>query len=101
MPHRVVIEILIQRGLLTAEQGREILQLCYGSRSDLVDMIVGLGYASADDVLSAIAESLGIEFIRLSELTIPESIIELVPESVARENTILPLEDENGRLRVI
>src|SRR5204862_3538117 len=34
-------------------------------------------------------------------VTIPPSVIELVPESVARENFVLPLSQENGALKII
>ena len=33
----------------------------------------------------------GIPYIDLTDVTIPPSVIDLVPESVARENTVLPL----------
>jgi type IV pilus assembly protein PilB len=34
-------------------------------------------------------------------MTIPPSVVELVPESVARENDILPMAQENGALKII
>src|SRR5438094_9383350 len=34
-------------------------------------------------------------------MTIPPSVIELVPESVARENIVLPMSQENGTLKII
>jgi type IV pilus assembly protein PilB len=34
-------------------------------------------------------------------MTIPPSVIELVPESVARENIVLPMAQENGALKII
>jgi type IV pilus assembly protein PilB len=34
-------------------------------------------------------------------MTIPPSVIEMVPESVARENVIIPLSQDNGVLRVV
>ncbi|MCE9532190.1 MAG: GspE/PulE family protein, partial [Planctomycetes bacterium] len=37
----------------------------------------------------------------LKEIKIPDSVIELVPESVARENSILPMAEEDDTLKVI
>jgi type IV pilus assembly protein PilB len=51
--------------------------------------------------MSAIAEFHGLQFINLDEVQIPPSVIELVPESVARENIVLPLSQENGTLKII
>src|SRR5436853_73139 len=54
-----------------------------------------------DEVMSAIAEFHGLQFVNLAEVTIPQSVIELVPESVARENVVLPMSQENGALKII
>ena len=67
----------------------------------LQDAIVKLGYATAREVMSAIAEYHGLQFIDLTEVTIPPAVIELVPESVARENFVLPMDLENGILKII
>ena len=41
------------------------------------------------------------QFVDLTEVTIPPAVIELVPESVARENVVLPLSQDNGVLKII
>ncbi len=41
------------------------------------------------------------QFVNLTDLHIPPSIIEMVPESVARENVIIPLSQENGVLKIV
>jgi type IV pilus assembly protein PilB len=41
------------------------------------------------------------EFVNLNDVQIPPSVVELVPESVARENVVLPLSQENGALKII
>jgi type IV pilus assembly protein PilB len=51
--------------------------------------------------MRAVAQEHGREYIDLTEVAIPETIIELVPESVARENSILPLAEEDDALKVI
>jgi type IV pilus assembly protein PilB len=39
--------------------------------------------------------------VSLQNVTIPPAIIEMVPESVARENVVIPLSQENGVLRIV
>ncbi len=51
--------------------------------------------------MSAVAEFHGMQFVDLTEVTIPAAVVELVPESVARENVVLPLSQENGALKII
>jgi type IV pilus assembly protein PilB len=42
-----------------------------------------------------------IPYIDLTDMTIPPPVIDLVPESVARENTVLPLAYEDGALTLV
>ena len=43
----------------------------------------------------------GIPYIDLTDKTIPPSVIDLVPESVARENTVIPLAYEDRAITVV
>src|SRR5262249_26071275 len=52
-------------------------------------------------IMKAKAEQHGLPFVELREIEIPPSVIELVPESLARENIVMPLSQESGTIRVI
>ena len=67
----------------------------------IADALVRLGYATGEEVAQAMAEHHGLEYVDLVEVQIPEEVIELVPESVARENVILPMSEEDDALKVI
>src|SRR5437763_41705 len=94
-------DILIKRQTLSSDQLEEAQNIQKQTGAKLPDAIVKLGYASAEEVMSAIAEYHGLQFVDLAELTIPPSVIELVPESVARENIVLPMAQDNGALKII
>lgn len=94
-------EILLRRRLISQDQLVEARQISKNTGESLPVSIVKLGYASADDVMRAVAQEHGREFVDLTEVTIPESVIELVPESVVRENTVLPLSEDEDSLKVI
>ena len=51
--------------------------------------------------MKAKAEQHGLPFVELKEIEIPASVIELVPESLARENIVMPLSQQGGLIRVI
>ena len=68
---------------------------------NVADCLVKLGYATGEEVMRAMAEFHGMEFVDLTEFKIPEAVIELVPESVARENAAMPLSEEDDSLKVI
>ena len=94
-------EILVRRGVVSPEQITEATQMVKETGTKLQDAIVRLGYATAEDVSRAVAEENGLAYVSLNEVTIPPSVIELVPESVARENAVLPLSESDGRLTVV
>lgn len=94
-------DILIKRGLLSPDQLNECKGLQQQTGAKLQDAIVKLGYCSIDDIMSAIAEQSGLQAVNLTDLTIPPSVIEMVPESVARENVVIPVSQDNGVLKIV
>jgi type IV pilus assembly protein PilB len=94
-------ELLLRKQILSPDQLAEAKSLQQQTGAKLPDAIVKLGYASTDQVMSAIAEFHGLQFVDLTEVTIPPAVVELVPESVARENVILPLSQEDAALKII
>ncbi len=98
---REFTDLLIQQGILSADQLGEARGMAQQTGAKLQDTLVKLGYATQEQVMSAIAEHSGLQFVDLTNLTIPPAIIEQVPESVSRENVVIPLSFENGVLKVI
>jgi len=90
-------EILIRRGVIGPDQLKEA-QRAGGA---VEDSLVKLGYAEAEDIIKAKAEQHGLPFIELREIEIPPSVTELVPESLARENIVMPLAQGSGTIKVI
>jgi type IV pilus assembly protein PilB len=65
------------------------------------DALLKLEYIDPSQVGQAQAKQFGVEFLDISSLQIPAAVIQLVPESVARENVVVPLSlDDNGVLTV-
>lgn len=95
------VEILIRKGVISQEQLVEAQQLSKESGVKLADALIRLGYATGEDVTRSLAEQHGLDYVNLSEVVIPPSVVELVPESVARENAVIPLSEGDGKLTVI
>ncbi len=94
-------DVLLRRQSLSQDQLAEARGMAKQTGTKIQDALVKLGYATAQEVMSAIAEFHGLQFIDLTEVTIPQAVIELVPESVARENYVLPMSQDNGALKII
>jgi len=94
-------DILIRNGTISPDQLNEAEQMSRDQEASIADCLVRLGYATGEEVMKAMAEFHGLEYVDLDEHKIPDEIIELVPESVARENAILPVSEEDDALKVI
>jgi type IV pilus assembly protein PilB len=101
MPKGDFTDILVRRQTLSPDQLEEAAGMAKQTGARVQDALIKLGYCTPQDVMSAIAEFHGLEFIDLNEVQIPQPVIDLVPESVARENYVLPMAQENGALKII
>src|SRR4029077_1294426 len=57
-------------------------------------------YATSDELMSAVAEFHKLDFVSLLDVTVPQSVIEMVPESVARENRVIPLSVDGNVIKI-
>ena len=94
-------DILLRKRILAPDQLDEARSLAASNGSKIQDALVKLNYATMNEVMEAMAEFHGMTFIDLTDMEIPKAVIELVPESVARENLILPLSMEGTMLKIV
>lgn len=94
-------KILLRSGVVSQDQLQEAEQMSQASGMSLADALIRLGYATGEEVMRSLAQHQGLDYVDLTEVVIPPAIVELVPESVARENAILPLSKDDGVLKVI
>ncbi|HLA83338.1 MAG TPA: ATPase, T2SS/T4P/T4SS family [Thermoguttaceae bacterium] len=94
-------QILIASGVISSDQLAEAKETASESGMKLADALARSGYATGEEITRAMARQYGLDYVNLSEVAIPPSVVELVPESVARENAILPLSEQDGELTVI
>src|ERR1051325_1463717 len=94
-------EVLVRKGVLSADQIEEARALQQQTGAKMQDALIKLGYLTPEEIVKAIAEHSGLKSIDLKDMTIPPAIIEMVPESVARENVVIPLSEEAGMLQIV
>ena len=100
-PMRDFTDLLLTRGIISLEQLTEAKTLAKKEDKAVGQCLTNLGYASGEDVAQALAEFYKFEYVDLSSIRIPDTVIQLVPESVARENKIIPISDEDGTIKVL
>lgn len=91
---------LVERGLISEDQlvEAEGMAASLGIRAE--DALVKLEYVDASEISTAQAAQFGYDAIDLSAIEVPQAVIGLVPESVSRENTVLPLRMDGDSLVV-
>jgi type IV pilus assembly protein PilB len=57
-------------------------------------------HATPEQIQAAIARHAVVESVDLSNLSIPPTVLAMVPESIARENAVIPIGEERGGLRI-
>jgi type IV pilus assembly protein PilB len=93
-------KILISEGIISPEQLAEAIRVSGSSSSKVHDEVIKLGYAPPEKVMAALGKAYRLTVIDLTGMTVPQDIVELLPESVARENTIFPLSEMGSVLRL-
>ena len=92
--------VLISEGIISAEQVSEAVRLAGASGSKVHDEVIKLGYATPERVMAALGKAFRLKVVDLTGIIVSQDVIELLPESVARENTLFPLEEIGGGLRL-
>ena len=94
-------DYLIKKGVVGPEQLQEAETVSTARKLNLQDAIVQLGYATDEQVMRVLARLHDYEFVDLNNVPIPPAIVELVPESVARENVVIPFSEDDHKLKVV
>ena len=94
-------DLLVRKKVLSADQLTEARDLAMRTGVKLQDALIRSNYASPAEVMEAQAEFHGMQYVDLSTVEIPKAVIELMPESVAREHVVLPFELNGQVLKVI
>jgi type IV pilus assembly protein PilB len=90
-------DILVKRGVVGPDQIREAQRM---GGVEVEEALVKLGYATPEEITKAKALQYGVPYVSLNEITIPPSVIELVPESIARENLVMPIAEAGSAIQV-
>jgi len=87
--------------MISLDQLNEAKSIARKDDKNVGDVLVALGYTTSEETTQALAEFHHFEYVDIPSIRIPDQIIELVPESVARENTIIPVSDEDDTIKVL
>ncbi len=92
--------VLLTRGVINQKQLEVALAEQRRRRVSLARAIVDLGFATEAQLLAALAEEAGYEFVDLSTYPVDAHAAGLVPEQMCRRYNLIPIKVEDGTLVV-
>ena len=94
------LSTLIDQDLISADQLKEAQATAANLKMSVEAALDKLGYVDINTTSRIKAEHFGFEYIELEGMEIPPAAIDKMLESVARENTVMPVGIRNDRLVV-
>ncbi len=93
-------EILIRRGVVGSPQLEKARNYANAVGVDVREALVQQKLASVEAVTQAYAESVGAPFINLNDLILDLDLLPLVPATIARQHSCVPVMVDDGQLLV-
>ena len=93
--------ILQKKGIASVAQIKEAQEMSIKTGRTIQDILIHLGYASSEDIAQSLALEYNKEYVDLSDIMIRPAVVEQIAESLARENAIMPYDEDGDVLRVV
>src|SRR4051812_1529935 len=93
-------DILIEWGIVSTQEIARGLEHAKTKSMRIGEALIDLKLASETNVYKALAAQHNMEFIELDKTSVPPSAVNAIPDGLMRKYLILPLGNENGRIRV-
>ncbi|MFW2514326.1 GspE/PulE family protein [Demequina sp. SO4-13] len=92
--------ILLEEGVLTEEQLLDGIDEQQARGQSLGRTLVELGMISEGQLVRALANQVGMDFVELGEVAVDRAAVAMVPAAVCRRHNALPIGIDDGVLRV-
>jgi chromosomal replication initiator protein DnaA len=93
-------QILIERGLITPEQLKKVLEVQKEKGGLCGEIMVSLGYATQEDILNALIAQSGLPYLPPGSYDIDPEVTKLLPEEVIMKYCLIPV-DRIGRMLTV
>ena len=85
------IDLLVKKGILDNNQVSLAMEESKKTGMPIEKALEKMGFISETEIVQALADSLGIPFMDLSDYLIDSEVIKLVPETIAKKHKAVPL----------
>lgn len=94
-------DVLVNSGIITAEDLQKGLELQKGSGRKLGETLVDAGITTEENIARALSSQLGYEMVDLQDITIDEEILNLIPVNILKKHSMLPFEYSASGMNVL
>jgi type IV pilus assembly protein PilB len=84
-------EMLVDEGLITAEQLNKAIVQQKQSGLRLGQLLIRMGLVTEEGIIATLGDQAGIPYVNLDNYIIDPKVINLIPENLARSSLIIPL----------
>jgi type IV pilus assembly protein PilB len=98
---KALIDILTEMGVLTPPAAAKAQEESRKNRQPIEQVLIDLKLASEDDVTKAMAIQNDMEFIDLDKNVLAVSDFRLLPADIIKRHQVLPLGEDNGKIRIV
>jgi len=93
-------DVLVKAQVITEEQLIQALAEQKQKNVPLGKALVLLGFITEEKLLNSLADQLKIPYLDMQDVKISQNAIRKVPESIARKHRVIPIDIENGVLKL-
>src|SRR5258705_3318495 len=93
-------EILVEWGIINAKEQQKAVDHAKAKNMRMGEALQDLKLASESNVFKALATQHNMEFIDLDKSAVAPNAVTLVPDELMKKHLILPLSQENGKLKI-
>jgi type IV pilus assembly protein PilB len=94
-------ELLTEEKLLTREQLNTALEIQEKEGGQLSEILLNLNFVKAEDLAAILSLQLNLPYIDLQRHKVQPEALRLIPESIARKHTLIPLDIIGDSLMVV
>lgn len=89
---KTIGQLLLEKGVIKQAQLDEALRVQKEKGGLLGQILAGLGYVTEEQIAQAITVQYGFPYLPLSNYDMDEAAIKMVPENVARQYCLIPID---------
>jgi type IV pilus assembly protein PilB len=93
-------DILLESGLITSEQLKEVLEIQKATGGKLGEIILQKAFITKRNMIEVLEFQLGIPYVNLAIQPVDPRIVRLIPENMARKHEVVPIKLENNVITV-